>query len=213
VNLVASVRSLSSRWVAWAFTAAYLVVSAAVGAALLAMPKTSPIDLGNPTTYISDDSTQGSSPDVLTSAPPAGFQRISGPENLRTVIPDGWQTVTAGGPGALRAVDPSDAGRIVGFGGAKVTSTDIVAIHVDYEDRFADRTTNYRRVDLNRATYGGHPAVEWEFLHDDGRGTQRVHALYWLVDDVEYFVFASGPDAQWARMKPIYDAMVANSRP
>jgi hypothetical protein len=55
--------------------------------------------------------------------------------------------------------------------------------------------------------------VEWEFLHDDGRGTQRVHALYWLVDGTEYFVFVSGPDEQWARMKPVYDAMVANSRP
>jgi hypothetical protein len=213
VKLVASVRSLSSRWVAWAFAAAYLVVSAAIGAALLAMPKTSDVDVGSQTTYMSDDTTQSPSTDVMTSAAPPGFQRVRGPEGLRTVIPDGWQTVNAGGPGALRAVDPSDAGRIVGFGGAKVTTTDLVTMHVEYEDRFADRTTNYRRVDLNRATYGGHPAVEWEFLHDDGRGTQRVHALYWLVDGTEYFVFVSGPDEHWARMKPVYDAMVANSRP
>jgi hypothetical protein len=210
VNLVASVRSLSSRWVAWAFAAAYLVVSAAVGAVLLAMPKTDTAGAGNATTFISDDTipTPGS-----TSPAPAGFQRVSGPEGLETVIPDGWQTVAAGGPGAMRAVDPSDAGRIVGFGGAAASSPDIVDVHVSYEKRFADRTTDYQRVGLNRATYGGHPAVEWEFLHTDGRGVQRVHSLYWLVDGIEYFVFASGPETQWARMKPVYEAMVANSRP
>jgi hypothetical protein len=50
-------------------------------------------------------------------------------------------------------------------------------------------------------------------VHEDGGGVQRVHALYWLVDGVEYFLFVSGPDAESSRMKPIYDAMVANSRP
>lgn len=205
---MASVRSLSSRWVAWAFAVAYVVVSAAVGAALLAMPKTDAVGAENPTTYISDDV-----PTVLTSPAPAGFQRVRGPEGMETVIPDGWLTVSAGGPGAMRAVDPSDAGRIVGFGGAKATSPDIVGVHIDYEDRFADRTSAYRRLGLDSATYGGHPAVEWEFQHQDGRGLQRVRALYWLVGGTEYFVFASGPDAQWTRMAPVYEAMVANSRP
>jgi hypothetical protein len=110
-------------------------------------------------------------------------------------------------------VDPSDPARIVGFGGARASSKDIVRVHVRYEADFVTRTVDYRRLGLNSATYGGHPAVEWEFHHRDGRGVQRVHALYWLVDGVEYFVFASAPDEQWTRMKPVYDAMVANSRP
>jgi hypothetical protein len=212
VNLVASVRSLNSRWVAWAFAAAYLVVSAAVGTVLLSMPKAEDPTAGSATTYLSDNDTD-TSPEVVTSPAPDGFQWVRGPEGLRTVIPYGWRTVAAGGPGAMRAVDPSDAGRIVGFGGAKTSSKDIVSVHVQYEESFADRTTAYKRVDLNSATYGGHPAVEWEFVHRDGRGLQRVHALYWLVDDIEYFVFASGPDEQWSRMAPVYEAMVANSRP
>jgi hypothetical protein len=210
VKLVASVRSLSSRWVAWAFAAAYLVVSAAVGAVLLTMPKTDAAGEENPTTYISSD---GSSPPVSSSTAPAGYQRVRGPEGLSTVIPDGWQAVSAGGPGALRAVDPSDPARIVGFGGAKASSPDIVRVHIDYETGFASRTVAYRRLDLNSATYGGHPAVEWEFQHRDGRGLQRVHALYWLVNGVEYFVFASAPEEEWVRMQPVYEAMVANSRP
>jgi hypothetical protein len=207
VNLVASVRSLSSRWVAWAFAAAYLVVSAVVGTVLLTMPKAEIVE--NPATYMSG----GTGPGITTSAAPAGFQWIRGPEKLETVIPDGWLTVAAGGPGAMRAVDPSNAERIVGFGGAKASSPDIVGVHVAYEERFDDLTNAYQRVSLNSATYGGHPAVEWEFTHRDARGLQRVHALYWLVDGVEYFVLASSPDAQWSRMEPIYDAMVANSRP
>lgn len=205
---MASVRSLSSRWVAVAFAAAYLVVSVVVGAVLLAMPKQDAAD-GNPTTYISDDTL----PETSTSAPPSGFEWVAGPEDLETVIPFGWRTVDAGGPGAMRAVDPSDAERVVGYGGATASSTDIVAVHVAYEERFAARTVDYQRLDLNRATYGGHPAVEWEFTHQDGGGTQRVHALYWLVGDIEYFVFASAPENQWPRMRPVYDEMVAHSRP
>ena len=205
---MASVRSLSSRWVAWAFAAAYLVVSAAVGAVLLAMPKNDAVGVEDPTPYISSDV-----PTVLSSSAPAGFQVVRGPAGLSTVIPDGWRAASAGSPGAMRAVDPSDPARVVGFGGARASSTDIVRVHVDYESRFADRSVAYRRLDLNSATYGGHPAVEWEFQHRDGRGLQRVHALYWLVDGVEYFVFASAPYEEWTRMKPVYEAMVANSRP
>jgi hypothetical protein len=210
VKLVASVRSLNSRWVAWSFAAAYLVVSAAVGAVLLSMPKGDPTT-GNVTTYMSDDTV--TSPEIVTTPAPTGFEWVRGPEGLLTVIPYGWQTVAAGGPGAMRAVDPSDPSRIVGYGGARTSSTNLVDTHSDYEESFADRTTAYRRLNLNSATYGGHHAVEWEFVHRDGRGKQRVHALYWLVGEIEYFVYASGPADQWSRMRPIYDAMIANSRP
>jgi hypothetical protein len=211
VKLVTSVRSLNSRWVAWAFAAAYLAVSAVVGVVLLTMPKTDVTDAGNPTSYISDDTYPKS--ESTPSPAPAGFQRVHGPAGLETVIPDGWRSAVAGQPGAMRAFDPSDPGRIVGYGGAKAVSADLVATYLAYEESFADRTTGYHRVDLNSATYGGHAAVEWEFVHRDGEGLQRVHALYWLVNGVEYFVFASGLDQQWARMKPVYDAMVANSSP
>ncbi len=207
---MASVRSLSSRWLAWACAAAYLVVSATIGAVLLTMPKNDAAGAQGPTTYVSSD---GASPTVASSSAPAGFQRVVGPEGLSTVIPDGWRAAPAGSPGAMRAVDPSDPARVIGFGGARASSTDIVRVRVDYESGFASRAVSYRRLDLNSATYAGHPAVEWEFQHRDGRGVQRVHALYWLVDGVEYFVSASAPDERWARMKPVYDAMVANSRP
>lgn len=208
--MVASIRSLNSRWVAWAFAATYLVVSAVVGVVLLAMPKTDATDAGGQS-YLSEDSVPN--PNIMVSPAPAGFQWVNGPADLETVIPTGWKSVAAGQPGAMRAVDPSDPVRVVGYGGAAATSNDLVRVHLTYEESFAGRTTAYRRLDLNSATYGGHPAVEWEFVHRDGRDLQRVHALYWLAGGVEYFVFASSPDDEWNRMVPVYDAMVANSRP
>ena len=207
--MVARIRSLNSCWVAWSFAAVYLVVSAVVGAVLLTMPKADRATPGSDSSYTSGDEI----PSLMVSPAPAGFQWVHGPAGLETVIPNGWRAVAAGQPGALRAVDPSDPERVVGYGGAPVESTDLVGEHLEYERGFADTTTAYRRLDLNSAKYGGHPAVEWEFVHRDGREVQRVHSLYWLADGVEYFVFASSPKDQWSRMKPVYDAMVANSRP
>lgn len=209
--MVPSFRSLNSRWVAWAFAAVYLVVSAVVGTVLLTMPKAGLAAPDSQRSYVSGGEVP--SPEIMVSPAPAGFQWVSGPEDLETVIPDGWQPVAAGQPGAMRAVDPSDPERIVGYGGAEATSTDIVGVHIAYEQGFADRTTAYRRLDLNSATYGGHPAVEWEFVHRDGAGLQRVHSLYWLAEGIEYFVYAASPNDEWSRTKPVYDAMVANSSP
>jgi hypothetical protein len=150
---------------------------------------------------------------TTTAPPPKGFQHVSGPAEVRTVIPVGWRISRAGGPGAMRASDPSDAGRFVGYGGAPAGTTDIITKRLEYENQFAARTADYLRIELNRATYAGHPAIEWEYRHDDGSGPQHVRALYWLADGTEYYVFASGSDAQWKRMQRIYDQMVANSAP
>jgi hypothetical protein len=213
VKLVASVRSLSSRWLAISLAALYVVVSAVLGAALLVRPEvpSAASPAASAPTYVADEDSRATS--TTPHPAPRGFQRVTGPAKVQTVIPVGWRIARAGGPGAMRASDPSDAGRFLGYGGAPATGPDIAATHVAAETRFADRATDYERVRLNRATYGGHPAVEWEFRHNDGSGLQHVCALYWQVDGTEYFVSASGADAEWPGMRPIYDAMVANSRP
>lgn len=211
---MASVRSLSSRWLAVCWAAAYVVVSAVLGAALLVRPEvpTAASPASSPPTYVAGEDARTTT--TTTRPPPNGFQRVAGPARIQTVIPVGWRIARAGGPGAMRASDPSDAGRFLGYGGAPATTTDIAELHLTAETQFAERATDYERVGLNRATYGGHPAIEWEYEHDDGSGVRHVCALYWLVDGTEYFVYASGPDEEWSsRMRPIYDAMVANSRP
>lgn len=210
---MASVRSLSSKWLAICCAAAYVVVSAVLGALLLVRPEVSSVAAPAPTppTYVSDKDSRTTT--TTTRPPPPGFQRVTGPAKIQTVIPVGWRIARAGAPGAMRASDPSDAGQFIGYGGAPAVSADIVDLHVATENQFAERAAAYQRLSLNRATYGGHPAIEWEYEHDDGSGLQHVCALYWLVDGTEYFVYASGPAEQWSRMRPVYDAMVANSRP
>jgi hypothetical protein len=212
VKLVASVRTLSSRWLAVCCAAAYVVVSAVLGAALLVRPDVPSVasPASSLPTYVADEGSRDSS---TSRPPPQGFQRVTGPAKIQTVIPVGWRIARSGGPGAMRASDPSDAGRFVGYGGAPSATADIAKLHLDVETQFAARATDYERVGLNQATYGGHPAIEWEYEHNDGSGTQHVRALYWLVDGIEYFVFASGPAEQWSRMQPVYDAMVGSSRP
>jgi hypothetical protein len=209
VKLVARVRSLSSRWLAVCCTAAYLVVSTVLGMALLARPEIPSI--AEPGTsqpsYVADRGSGADRP------PPPGFQAVAGPAKIKTVIPIGWRIARAGGPGAMRASDPSDAGRFLGYGGAPAETTDIAGQRVLAETQLAERGGDYTRVRLAQATYGGHPAVEWEYRHDDGSGTRHVRALYWLVDGIEYFVYTSGPDERASRMRTVYDAMVANSRP
>lgn len=210
---MASVRSLSSRWLAITLAALYVVVSAVLGAALLVRPEVPSAASPTPSspTYVAEEDSRPTS--TRPHPVPRGFQRVSGPAKIQTVIPVGWRIARAGGPGAMRASDPSDAGRFIGYGGARAAGTDLAAAHVAIETQFADRATDYQRVLLNRATYGGHPAIEWEYRHNDGSGLQHVCALYWQVDGIEYFVYASGDDNEWSRMRPVYDAMVANSRP
>jgi hypothetical protein len=213
---VPSFRSLSSRWLAVSCAALYLVVSAVIGAALLTSAPSAASGAG-PTTpaYVADHGSRSEESDtvVTTRPPPTGFRRVTGPEQVQTVIPIGWQVVRGGAPGAMRATDPSDSSRFIGYGGTPAPDGDIADAHAENETKFAARTANYRRIDLMRATYAGHPAIEWEYYHEDGSGLQHVRALFWQVDGVEYFIFASGPETYWDRMLPIYDEMVANSRP
>lgn len=214
-----SFRSLSSRWLAVSCAALYLVVSVVIGAALLTTPQpdTAAGVQARLPTYVADQDPRGTEDStttvVTTRPPPNGFQRVTGPELVQTVIPIGWHVARGGAPGAMRATDPSDSGLFVGFGGAQAPAEDIADAHAASETKFAERTTDYERIDLNRATYAGHPAVEWEYQHNDGSGPQHVRALFWQVDGVEYFIFASGPEPRWQRMQPVYDEMVAHSRP
>jgi hypothetical protein len=169
-------------------------------------PTTVPVPTTRPTT------TRSTSSSLALSAPD-GFQRVSGPAGVFTVIPAGWSAVRSTGPGALQAADPAGTGRYVKFGGSVAPQIAIDLSHIQYENGFAARSADYRRIALSLATYGGHEAVEWEFEHRDGPNISHVRSLYWRVGGKEYFVLASAPVAQWAQMRPIYDTMVANTDP
>jgi hypothetical protein len=232
---------LSSRWLASAFAAAYLVLSILLGVSLLTSPASSTqaaAPVASTPTYIFQDtpttapipvpnkadnagalSTGTTPPTTTTSRPPAtlpapvGYQRVSGPAGLRTVIPTGWQSVRASGPGAMQATDPVAASRYVKYGGSTAPDLAIETSHVLYENGFAIRALDYKRIKLQSASYGGHDAVQWEFEHREGSSVKRVCSLYWRADGKEYFVLVAGPTDNWAQMRSIYDTMVANATP
>lgn len=234
--------TLSSHWLASAFAGIYLVGSLVLGIALLSMPKQSspatvpaasePIivyrdnpveglpvdpdrgdDSGTTGTTTSTTRPPSTSVHTPTSAPPAGYQQVSGPAGLRTVIPAGWRSMKTTGPGALLAVDPADSVRYVKYGGSRAPDLAIEASHIQYENGFATRAVEYRRIALSSATYGGHDAVEWEFEHHDGSNLVHVRSLYWRAGGTEYFVLAAAPATRWPQMQPVYEAMVANATP
>ena len=231
---------VSSRWLAFAVAAAYLVTSLTLGIALLSNPPPDPasaLPAADTPTYLPDESTSSAAPTdpgrvddsgrhtrpmTTTAKPPAtpptapapaGFQQVNGPAGVRTVIPAGWRAMRTTGPGAMQAIDPASNGRYVKFGGSAAPALAIDLSHVQYENGFAAKETDYRRIVLSSAIYGGHDAVEWEFEHREGANLAHVRSLYWRVDGKEFFILAAAPAAQWAQMKPIYDEMVAHADP
>jgi hypothetical protein len=234
--------TLSSHWLASAVAGAYLVLSLILGVALLSMPKepgpaaspaasiptivyedspteapqSSPEDrddsgtTGSPTTSTTTTTIPPSKPAFLA---PDGYQEVNGPAGLRTVIPVGWRAMKTTGPGAMQATDPADTIRYVKYGGSPAPTLGIESSHIQYENGFAARAVDYRRITLSSANYDGHDAVEWEFEHRDGANLMHVRSLYWRADGKEYFVLAAAPTTRWPQMQPIYEAMVANSTP
>jgi hypothetical protein len=228
---------VSSRWLASAIAGAYVVLSLILGIALLSMPKPSSpgtIPAASVPTIVYEDSptetpgpegrddsglgrpkttTPAPTPKPTAPAAPAGYQLVSGPAGLRTAIPAGWPSTKTTGPGAVQATDPVDAVRFVKYGGSPAPGVAIEPSHVQYENGFATRAAQYKRITLSSASYGGHDAVEWEFEHRDGANLMHVRSLYWRAEGAEYFVMAAAPAARWAQMQPIYETMVANATP
>jgi hypothetical protein len=237
---------LSSHWLASAVAVGYVVLSVALGIALLATPE---VDGGGAApaastpTYIYEDdptsdlpflpepaddsgplatssappsttSTTTTPPPTSTAAtPPAGFMWVNGPGGLHTVIPSGWRTMRSTGPGAMQAVDPAEPVRYVKYGGAAAPPLAIDASHVQYENGFALRAMEYKRIKLSSAAYGGHDAVEWEFEYREAGNLLHIRSLYWRADGKEFFVLAAAPASRWETMIPVYDAMIANATP
>jgi hypothetical protein len=230
---------VSSHWLASAIALAYLLASVLLGAALLANPKTADSEaapaastpthefsssLPAPSPTRTDDSgshggattTTTTRPHTTTVVPPpapAGYQRVTGPAGIRTVVPTGWHIARSTGPGSMQATDPSNATRFVKFGGTVASPLGIEPLHIQYENDFAVRETSYLRLVLQSASYGGHDAVQWEFEHRDGAVVSHVCSLYWRANGKEYFILASAPVDVWDAMKPVYDTMEANADP
>jgi hypothetical protein len=216
---------LSSRWMASLGALGYLAISAVVGVSLLLTPadpdateavRQIPFSAAggmgagvDPNSPASPTSTGANPP--ANNHPPAGYQYVTGPAGLRTVIPTGWYPIRV--TGGMQATDPADASRYVRYGASPAAKQNIEVAHVKQEREFAKKSTGYRKINMSLGRYGGHEAIEWEYEHQVGKRTVHVRALYWRVDGTEYFLLATSPAAGWSRMRPVYETMIAKASP
>ena len=143
--------------------------------------------------------------------PPSGFQQVSGPSGLTTVIPDGWQVSPI--RNGFQADDPRDGGangRFVRYQGV-AGEADLFTWLTAYEKQSWSTQPGYQRVRMSLQKYQGNPAVLWEFTYSLNGEPRHVKILYWNADGTQYDVYASAPAASWAQTSSIFDAMVAGS--
>jgi hypothetical protein len=152
-------------------------------------------------------------PSMVALPVPEGYERVAGPGGLVTTVPKGWPITRSTGPGSMQATDPADPNRHVRYGGAFAPADDLLQSHVDYEATFAATKRNFTRLSLGTTTYHGVLAVDWEFEHDVDGVRRHVHSMYWRINGVEYFIYASSTSDSWPRTLPIYHAMIDHVTP
>ncbi len=199
---------------------AYVAVSAVVGVSLLVAPKDPVVQALPDYAYVSPQTGAPGTGATTTPGPsrvampvPAGYQRVMGPGGLVTTIPTGWTVTRSTGPGAMQATDPADPTRFVRYGGSPAPAVDLVRSHVDYERTFSASKPNFARKSLGTTRYHGVLAVDWEFQHDSSAGRRHVHSMYWRIDGIEYFLYATATTARWPETAPVYRTMIDNAAP
>ncbi|MFI9384367.1 hypothetical protein [Kutzneria sp. NPDC052558] len=143
--------------------------------------------------------------------PPAGFQQVSGPAGLTTVIPNGWQVSSI--RNGFQADDPANggaSGRFVRYQGV-AGEADLFTWLTAYEKQSWSTQPGYQRVQMSQQKYQQNPAVLWEFTYSLNGESRHVKILYWNADGTQYDVYASAPASAWAQTSPIFDAMAAGS--
>lgn len=146
---------------------------------------------------------------------PSGYQQVTGPPAIKTVVPVGWSITAGPATDVFTASDAANATKKLRYGRTQALSSDIVGLHLDYENQFAAHKPDYQRVKFLSTTFRGMAAVEWEFEYDTEGSSEaerrHVSILYWLDNGYEYFIYASAPAAQWATMAPIFATMVEHT--
>jgi hypothetical protein len=181
----------------------YLVAGGLIGVALLAAHGSTAI-AGTPAAVPAPSSS-------APAGPPAGFQQVSGPSGLVTVIPDGWKTSSI--RNGFQADDPADggaSGRFLRYQGV-AGDADLFTWLTAYEKQSWSTQPGYHRVQMTQQQFHNDPAVLWEFTYTLDSEPRHVKILYWNANGTQYDVYASAPAANWAQTSPLFDTMAANS--
>jgi hypothetical protein len=142
---------------------------------------------------------------------PAGFRAYTDSTGFALALPKGW-TASRRGTDVIFRQPGGRAYLLV----AQTTTPQPDALK-DWQAQEASarsRLTGYRRLRLERVSYKGWDAADWEFtwtpssgpLHVLNRNVRvndhRAYALYWSV-----------PSARWQALRPSFDTVAASFRP
>lgn len=152
-----------------------------------------------------------SAPDT-PSAPTGDYTQVTGPDNLMTEIPNGWQPVPSGN--YEQANDPNDSGRFVRYGATAAPPGDLLSSLMSAEQTNPNIQDGYQRVQLTNVDYhDGDPAVDWEFEFVKAGVTRHVYSRYWEANGTEYFVYVSATADRWLDTQPIFTEMADTASP
>jgi eukaryotic-like serine/threonine-protein kinase len=139
---------------------------------------------------------------------PAGYTTFSDPDGSYAVgIPDGW-TPRRARHGVVEVRNPDDESqflRIIATG----SGTDALAELSSEEPGFRRRYPTYQRIKLAPVGFRGYNAADWEFTFVRGGEPKHVRYRLFVVDGRYYGVYLSGPEEDFARLRPQFNTAVA----
>jgi hypothetical protein len=142
----------------------------------------------------------------------SGWRGVTGAYNLSTEIPAAW-TPMPRSDSAFQAGDPLDGGRFVRYGAAPVAGGNVIQRREQEERENPNIQDGYQRLALQPTAHLDAPAVLWEFEFNKDGLRRHVRAMFWEVDGVEYFVYASTTATEWEDTAPIFEHMVDTAAP
>jgi hypothetical protein len=209
---------------------ANLVVCALIGSALLvvrsgggdaaaaesgptpAPTASSPSPTADPTTP-SQPTTPVPSTPPTTPGVPAGFQAVSGPRGITTLIPTGWQAKLREGQAAIQATNPAESTSFLRYGGTPSPAEPLLTVQQAAERAFRPTYPGYQLITLTPGRWRGHESVSWEFEFQAPGGRKHVNSIYWRAAGVDYVLYASALVNSWPKMKTIYTTALAATKP
>jgi hypothetical protein len=175
--------------------------------------ESSPSTTADPTTPSQPTTPATSTPPPTTPGVPVGFQAVSGPRGITTLIPTGWQAKPREGQAAIQATNPAEPTSFLRYGGSPSPAEPLLAVQQAAERAFRPTYAGYQLIALTPGKWRGHESVTWEFEFEAAGGRKHVNSTYWRAAGVDYVLYASALVTSWPQMKTVYTTALAATKP
>ncbi len=168
-----------------------------------------------PSTVPTTVTSTSAAPTTTTDTPTTTARILAGPYGMQVSAPPDWTTKPGTVPSVTEVDNPAVPGQFIRFGAAPpVSSGTLLDTVLQYEQTTPGIGSGYQRVQLAGVSFGSAPeAVEWEFTFGTDQGTRHACGLYWRINGIEYVLYASSYEADWATTQQAFQAMQATAGP